>query len=249
MFAYDIFEIMKKKCNYCKVEYYQKSNEIWCSPKCRLLSKIKRKKNGCWEFQGSIRRGYGQFKIENKNFATHRASYEIFKGKIPKGKFVCHTCDNKICVNPDHLFLGTPLDNMLDKTKKGRGYRPTGEKHHKAKLTERDVLKIRKMYKFFKTPHRRIAEYFKVSRNNVTNIINKKFWKHVGDEMSVHSFKNKKGKQYWLLKWKNKKILAHKDKNDVLVFCNSRRYLCDHEISKNWYLAIFQHDIKHIEGK
>lgn len=73
-------------------------------------------KTGCWVWQKSLRpKGYGQFMSK----AAHRVSYAIHKGD-PKGMFVCHKCDNPPCINPDHLFLGTPLDNMIDMKHKGR---------------------------------------------------------------------------------------------------------------------------------
>lgn len=87
----------------------------------------------------------------------HRYSYRHYKGKIPKGLFVCHSCDNPKCCNPKHLFLGTCKDNMQDAKKKGRTL--TGEKNAMAKLTEADVIQIRQlracgwMYREIQTIH------------------------------------------------------------------------------------------------
>lgn len=76
---------------------------------------------GCWIWSGSLHQeGYGRFALNGKTQKAHRVSYEIFKGKIPDGKLVCHSCDEPSCVNPDHLFIGTNYTNNLDKTKKGR---------------------------------------------------------------------------------------------------------------------------------
>ena len=86
----------------------------------RLFSNIEIADNNCWIWQNSLRNGYGVISINRKNESCHKVSYNIFKGEINNGLFVCHTCDNPKCINPDHLFLGTHSDNMIDAYQKGR---------------------------------------------------------------------------------------------------------------------------------
>jgi HNH endonuclease len=77
---------------------------------------------GCHVFIGTkSERGYGKIAFRRKHYRAHRISYELHKGKIMPGFFVCHKCDNTSCINPDHLFLGTAKDNALDRKQKGRG--------------------------------------------------------------------------------------------------------------------------------
>lgn len=76
---------------------------------------------GCWLWMARInQKGYGIFGVDTKKHRAHRFSFELYKHAIPKNKLVCHTCDNKWCVNPDHLFIGTSKDNVHDMINKGR---------------------------------------------------------------------------------------------------------------------------------
>ncbi len=82
-----------------------------------LISRIKvNELTGCWEWQGGLNRGYGT----TQGRLVHRVAWELWKGPIPRGLKVCHDCDNPPCFNPDHLFIGTTRDNLLDAARKGR---------------------------------------------------------------------------------------------------------------------------------
>ena len=90
----------------------------------RFFSKVNFNcKNPCWEWTASLRNKYGIFYDGNKNVKAHRWSYQTFIAEIPSGMMVCHHCDNPVCVNPKHLFVGTCKDNLQDAAKKGRIYK------------------------------------------------------------------------------------------------------------------------------
>lgn len=132
----------------------------------------------CWEWQGPIvgGRGYGKFQSSGETLSAHRVSYELHHGPISDGMCVCHTCDNPSCVNPHHLFVGTPADNMADKVRKGRHRR--GEETRSAKLTRKDVIKIRSLASAGLS-NSEIARRFPVSRRNIRFIVERKTWRHV----------------------------------------------------------------------
>ena len=97
---------------------------------------------GCWLWCGPSAggKGYGMFSANGRSVRAHRFSYDVFVGPIPPGMLVCHRCDVRPCVNPEHLFLGSAIDNNADMTRKGR--RAVGERCHKAKLKPSQVLEI-----------------------------------------------------------------------------------------------------------
>lgn len=144
---------------------------------------------GCWLWTGYVdkRTGYARFMLGNSRDSmevegAHRASWRLHRGEIPDGMIVCHKCDERSCVNPDHLFLGTYVDNQQDASRKGRlkwkGPRPglrRGEQHPGAKLSADDVREIRasgeSMYA--------LARRFGVSDVNIHRIRTRKIWRSV----------------------------------------------------------------------
>ena len=139
----------------------------------------KKGEDECWEWTGAKTSGYGELSIKSKPIRAHRISWEIHYGPIPKGKFICHHCDNRSCVNPKHLFLGTQSDNMQDCMKKGRFNRAKGMRQGKAKLTDKDVLNIRKEYIPQKISRRVLAEKYRVSSSCIQAIVERRSWKHL----------------------------------------------------------------------
>ncbi len=142
-----------------------------------LYEKSVIKKEGCWDWSRSLHHsGYTSLRIDGVQTSGHRASWMIHKGDIPKGMLVCHTCDNRKCTNPDHLFLGTHKENVQDMIVKKRG--SCGSKHHEAKLDEEKIKEIKKLLALGVTCTR-IAEDYGVSDGCIWFIKNGKSWKHV----------------------------------------------------------------------
>lgn len=133
----------------------------------------------CWEWKAKISPfGYGQFATtKGKTWQAHRFSYQLYKGGIPKNMCVCHTCDNRRCVNPNHLWVGTRNDNIQDMIKKGRAYKADSEDNGSAKLNWDNVAKIRELYKTGNYFYRDLGKKFKVCESTIKRIINNWSWK------------------------------------------------------------------------
>lgn len=131
---------------------------------------------GCWIWEGFIHdNGYGRASIGGRGMkqSAHRLFYEAHKGPIPEGMCVCHKCDTPLCVNPDHLFLGTTLDNNRDRAKKGRYF---GEWNGRSKLTDADVIAIRESTLSLSE----IAAKYGIAYQTASEIRVRRRWKHLG---------------------------------------------------------------------
>lgn len=147
-----------------------------------LSDRIYIDKNSCWNFTGPLDSvGYGQIaspKIRDlfKEWKVHRLSYKIFNGEIGN-KLVLHTCDNRKCFNPDHLFLGTQMDNMKDRMNKGRYRSISGENNKFSKLTKDNVKQIRKLKG--QKSIRALAKQFNVGKTTIEKVLNNTTWRHI----------------------------------------------------------------------
>ncbi len=143
----------------------------------RFAENVRVVPSGCWEWQGARSdTGYGCF-YDGRAYHAHRYSWMQERGQIPLGILVLHTCDNRACVNPAHLFLGTHLDNSRDMVDKGRQVapRPAGESHGESKLTDSAVREIRSS----PLTGRALAAQFGVSESAVSLVRRGKSWTHV----------------------------------------------------------------------
>lgn len=136
----------------------------------RFWSKVN-KGPDCWEWTGALNGGewggYGSFWIGNKIVMSHRIAWSMGHGKIQKGMFICHTCDNPACVRPSHLFLGTPSDNLIDSSNKGRA--------PGLKITNEQVKAIRNDTRLL----RLISKEYGVEESTISRIKNRVRRKHV----------------------------------------------------------------------
>jgi len=132
--------------------------------------------HGCWEWNATLHTtGYGMIRVNHKQILTHILSWELHHGDR-NGLCVLHKCDNRKCVNPEHLFLGTRLDNNKDRDSKGRG--PRGERNWCAKLTPKDLPLIFQMRESGMTQWA-IADKFGVSQGAISGVLNKTTWSHL----------------------------------------------------------------------
>jgi len=144
----------------------------------RFLAHIE-KSEGCWFWTGCVEHnGYGRVKINGKKLSAHRWSYELHYGGIPVGMCVLHKCDNRLCVRPSHLFLGTQQDNTDDMRRKGRRTQQ-GETHGRAKVTEAQVLEMRKIFKAGGVTQTALAKRYGLHPVYLHQILIGKRWAHL----------------------------------------------------------------------
>ena len=148
----------------------------------RFWSKVAtgKRNNSCWDWDGAhFSSGYPGFWLDNTQKRAHRVMWTFVNGDIPNGICVLHKCDNRGCVNPSHLFLGTHSDNMKDMVskKRKRGGPRRGEKHHGAKLTNAQVLEIRSRLKRSEWGIiSSLAKEFDVAHTTISKIKRNKTW-------------------------------------------------------------------------
>lgn len=166
----------------------------------RFWQKVK-KTDGCWLWTaGRSSNGYGQFWLNGLTITAQRVSYMLSKGEIPANMVVRHKCDNPQCVRPDHLELGTQLQNMLDKMARGRCIRGNqhyarlspeklarGENHPRATVTTETVIEIRRLFATEKITVSELARHFGVGRKATEAIVKRKSWTHIEDSYEPNS--------------------------------------------------------------
>jgi hypothetical protein len=199
---------MYRPCNAKNCERIIKGNSVYCSKHKRVfghhgdadfvhqrLLTLKQRfdqkyqkcpVSGCWNWTGSTNQsGYGTMAPNEWGTLAHRISYGLNVGPVPKGKgphgtCVCHRCDNRLCVNPEHLFLGSNADNLADRDAKGRQVAMRGSRNGHSKLNESDIVQIRAMF-HRGAKLREVAERFSISKANASDIKRGKIWAHVKD--------------------------------------------------------------------
>lgn len=167
----------------------RRSGNLFCSQRCVLLHRngaasiserlaARSKKNaftGCIEWTGYAIDGYGSLRIDGRQALAHRVSYIESVGPIAPGLCVCHRCDNRRCINPAHLFLGTNRDNIDDMISKGRQRRPCGEKNPRSKITETQAKEIL----FSTSPAKTAAKSYGLSPGSIRQIRRGDTWRHL----------------------------------------------------------------------
>lgn len=199
-------------CETCGARFREKPYAInrgrgrFCSRKCFAVYRTTPvavrfwryvdKTPGCWLWTGHTCMGYGRIHVASGIYeSAHRLAWQWHTGQtIPKGMFICHHCDTHACVNPAHLFLGSPADNLRDAASKGRmasgdrnGARlypdrlvpPRGERNGQAVLVEEQVREIRRLYSAGDRSQREIAIKFGVAPTTIQMILNGRNWRHI----------------------------------------------------------------------
>ncbi len=196
-------------CPQCRVNAVPK-NKTYCSHDCYSSSRRHtpetfwnriEKTEGCWIWHGDTQKyGYGRLNYHRKLYLAHRLAWILTNGPIPKGKYVLHRCDNPPCCNPDHLYIGTPADNvrdMIERNRMARGdskhvkkgldhyYHKTpekrlrGERHGMSKLNEAAVLSIRDRFARKEASAIQLGKEYGVDRSLIYMVAKRQIWSHV----------------------------------------------------------------------
>lgn len=148
--------------------------------------KVQINPNGCWLWTGAIdTQGYGRIArtpFGQKAAKVHRLIFEHVHGAIPNGAHICHTCHRQACINPNHLYAGTAQSNMDDKMKAGRHRTTRGAECSWSKLDDAKVLEIRRLAKAGEN-WTKLGYLFGVSESNIRQIVTRKSWKHLPEEV------------------------------------------------------------------
>lgn len=135
-------------------------------------------RNGCWVYTGTLNsNGYGRASYHGKKWGAHRLAHHLFVGLIPAEKFVCHHCDNPLCIRPEHLFLSNNKGNMKDMVSKGRQNKAKGERHSQARLDKERVREIREAQGT--VPRNELAIMYGVTPRTINMIQGRETWKHL----------------------------------------------------------------------
>ena len=142
----------------------------------RFMSRV-HKTNSCWLWTGYVHKpsGYGRFCINGREVNAHRAAHYLFFGFVSNTLDVCHTCDNRLCVNPSHLFIGTRAENLRDAARKGR--MANGARNGQAKLTWTEVKEIRQRHKSGLS-QRKMSKEYSVSPSTICRLLKGKAWRN-----------------------------------------------------------------------
>ena len=150
----------------------------------RFWAKVEKTTTGkcCWNWTAASKttNGYGQFYVNRVNIRAHRFSFQLKHNRLIKeGMCILHSCDNPLCVNPNHLSEGTQQENITDRENKGRGVAPKGENQSSAKLKEFQVKEIRANYEKGQITYKQLANDYGVSDITIGHIIHRNTWKHI----------------------------------------------------------------------